>query len=287
MPDNTNKFHLGLCMAGSISAGAYTAGVIDYLLEALESWENVRDNHSISKHQVVIDLLCGSSGGGITGAMTMFALMDRKMDHAKLGEDGVTFMKPVTNILWDSWVELSEGDVFEQLLATDELKKGEVRSLLNSNFIDITADKLERYVKALTTAGMAKPAFAGNAPELFMTLFNITGIKYVLHSRAATTSSAGRQYVSDHRDIAHFRWSDTPYQNDGRITLNKDIKNLETVIHAAKATGAFPVGLKGRLVSRKAKYLWDNPFFVRVKTSIKIRLSWERVSQIPNMFIQA
>jgi len=31
-------FHLGLCMAGSVSAGAYTAGVIDYLFEALNNW---------------------------------------------------------------------------------------------------------------------------------------------------------------------------------------------------------------------------------------------------------
>ena len=27
---------LGLCLAGAVSAGAYTAGVIDYLLETLE-----------------------------------------------------------------------------------------------------------------------------------------------------------------------------------------------------------------------------------------------------------
>ena len=28
--------HIGLCMAGAVSAGAYTAGMIDYLIEALE-----------------------------------------------------------------------------------------------------------------------------------------------------------------------------------------------------------------------------------------------------------
>ncbi len=34
--------HLGICMAGAISAGAYTAGVIDYLLESLENWEKAK-----------------------------------------------------------------------------------------------------------------------------------------------------------------------------------------------------------------------------------------------------
>lgn len=39
---NSKTFHLGLCMAGSITAGAYTAGVMDYLIEALEEWQKVK-----------------------------------------------------------------------------------------------------------------------------------------------------------------------------------------------------------------------------------------------------
>jgi hypothetical protein len=31
-------FHLGINMAGAVSAGAYTAGVLDFLMEALEQW---------------------------------------------------------------------------------------------------------------------------------------------------------------------------------------------------------------------------------------------------------
>jgi len=50
------NFHLGLCLAGAVSAGAYTAGVIDYLIEALDKWqkrknENLPDTPS---HNVVI-----------------------------------------------------------------------------------------------------------------------------------------------------------------------------------------------------------------------------------------
>ena len=32
-------FEIGLCMAGAVSAGAYTAGVMDYLIETLDKWE--------------------------------------------------------------------------------------------------------------------------------------------------------------------------------------------------------------------------------------------------------
>jgi hypothetical protein len=35
-------FELGICMAGAVSAGAYTAGVMDFLIEALDTWEQKR-----------------------------------------------------------------------------------------------------------------------------------------------------------------------------------------------------------------------------------------------------
>jgi len=35
MAKNENTVYLGLCLAGAVSAGAYTAGVTDYLIEAL------------------------------------------------------------------------------------------------------------------------------------------------------------------------------------------------------------------------------------------------------------
>ena len=38
----SNTFHLGLTMAGAVSAGAYTAGFMDYILEALSEWEKAK-----------------------------------------------------------------------------------------------------------------------------------------------------------------------------------------------------------------------------------------------------
>jgi hypothetical protein len=261
-----NIFHLGLCMAGSISAGAYTAGVIDYLLEALENWERAKaSDETFPDHDVVIDLLCGSSGGGITAAMTQFALKD-SLTHLKLAADGTTYSKPENNILWDSWVELSRGDVFDQLLATGDIKNYDVSSLLNTSFIDKIADNFERYVVKLSQqSNDLQPEYFGEAMELFLTLFNVTGINYELFSKAATGSSAGNQCISDHRDIAHFRWSENA-EEDGRMHITlKSLSHLPTVIEAAKATGAFPIGLKARTVTRKAKFIWDNPFFNRDK----------------------
>jgi hypothetical protein len=39
MADNKNVYEIGLAMAGAISAGAYSAGVVDFLFQALHEWE--------------------------------------------------------------------------------------------------------------------------------------------------------------------------------------------------------------------------------------------------------
>ena len=55
MKDNT--FRIGLCMAGAVSAGAYTAGVMDYLLEALEEWEKRKGQPGVPTHKVAIPVM--------------------------------------------------------------------------------------------------------------------------------------------------------------------------------------------------------------------------------------
>ena len=36
MADNKNVYDIGLAMAGAISAGAYSAGVVDFLFQAVQ-----------------------------------------------------------------------------------------------------------------------------------------------------------------------------------------------------------------------------------------------------------
>ena len=42
LPSPDNPFEIGLVMAGAISAGAYTAGVVDFLIQALDEWEKAK-----------------------------------------------------------------------------------------------------------------------------------------------------------------------------------------------------------------------------------------------------
>src|SRR5271166_4505580 len=74
-PEPNQAFHLGLSMSGAISAGAYTAGVIDFLIQALQSWEDQR-NSGVPGHRVGIKVLSGASAGAITGALGAIALSE-------------------------------------------------------------------------------------------------------------------------------------------------------------------------------------------------------------------
>src|SRR5450631_393117 len=80
-------FYIGLCMAGAVSAGAYTAGVIDFLLEALENWEKHRGETGVPDHLVKIPIMGGASAGGMTAIMTAGALNNPIVHIDKPGKD--------------------------------------------------------------------------------------------------------------------------------------------------------------------------------------------------------
>jgi predicted acylesterase/phospholipase RssA len=67
------EFQIGLTMSGAISAGAYTAGVLDFLIEALDAWEDARngpDADTVPNHRVGIKVMSGASAGAITAAIS-------------------------------------------------------------------------------------------------------------------------------------------------------------------------------------------------------------------------
>lgn len=72
-PDKT--IYLGLAMSGAISAGAYSAGVLDFLVEALEEWEAAKQRdiangtRTVPHHKVVIAAMTGASAGAITSSI--------------------------------------------------------------------------------------------------------------------------------------------------------------------------------------------------------------------------
>ena len=58
----TRTFEIGLVMAGAISAGAYTAGAIDFLIQALDEWQTAKDGEDpdCPRHNVTLRILAGA-----------------------------------------------------------------------------------------------------------------------------------------------------------------------------------------------------------------------------------
>ena len=75
--EDQSVFILGITLGGAISAGAYSAGVFDFLVQALEEWELARAreatlspaDRTVPSHRVVIPVISGASAGGAVAAL--------------------------------------------------------------------------------------------------------------------------------------------------------------------------------------------------------------------------
>lgn len=255
------KFKVGICMAGAISAGAYTAGVIDYLLEALDIWQKRKDLGipDTPLHEVEISVIGGASAGGMTGIITASALYDPIKPVSQASENILGEIK--TNKLYHSWVDLVSENMLEELLDTSDIKKNELKSLLNAQFIEKIAN---RALCPGNNHSIDKPYIAKNM-QLFVTLSNLNGMSFNV---AFNSNSMNHQYIiKSHNDYACFMLAnnESEYKDDGFIPLNiaKGL-NTELAKEAAMATGAFPVGLAARSVNRNGKYLNDLTWFKHI-----------------------
>ncbi len=258
--EKTPTFHIGIAMAGAVSAGAYTAGVIDYLLETLEKWEQAKAHNrrvgpgspeydpSVPMHNVVLEVMGGSSAGGMTAAVTTLALYE---GFEPVGDPGSG--QDVKNKLWDTWVNLNDQKkmtTLEQMLGTADIDDtGQVHALLNSRPIDAIADRANN----LTQIGQLPP-YISSQLEVIMTVTSMTGIPLAVDFFDAERGGpkeeelpAHRMYL--HKGIAHFRAGQSDEVLLHTVPFDPhDEGSRDLLIQCAKATGAFPLGLKARVL---------------------------------------
>jgi len=257
-PRHEHTFYLGLCMAGAVSAGAYTAGVIDYLTEALENYEKVRGQKGFPRHAVRIPVMGGASAGGMTSIITA-AAAQQGLHHVRTPQkDPQAEIKD--NILYHSWVDLTSADMFPVLMDNDDIEPGEVYSLFNSNFIKAIAD---RVLKPTVPPADSLPTYFCKNMKVFVTLSNLQGFCYNVAFKASSQDKAWPYYMQIHNDYACFQICNngTTKADPGWIPLNLVTgQNIDIAIDAAMATGAFPVGLRSRLLKRPSAAVNNNPF---------------------------
>lgn len=243
-------FHLGITMAGAVSAGAYTAGAMDYLIETLNNWETAKKSGdpSIPQHRVIIEALGGASAGGMTAAISLMALQHHipKVENISSKETG--------NLLFDLWVNLvddSKESTLDKMLHLDDITEEDgVPSLLNSKpIIDLAQ-------KAAAVPPGPLPAYISSDLDILLTLCNLRGIPIDIEFsvRRSLGSTPPSHKVSLHRLLAHFKLNPPENSNGDYLPLDLNkYTDVELLIKCAQATGAFPIGLKSRLI--------DHPYF--------------------------
>ncbi len=274
------KFKLCITMAGAVSAGGYTAGVLDYLLETLELWEQAKEknrnlgvnhsnyDHSIPMHEVEIDVISGSSAGGISGTLTLLALADK--DHKSYNKDNPN---GENNIFYKSWVEMAddaESDTVEKLLGTKDLKQyGEVRSLLNTEAIEVIADK------ALSiTNQRPMPRYASKSLDVILTTTNLRGLNFMVDFDGSGRSSSNGTVITNHGGFFRYKLNNDQFSpgipdNEDALYYVLDFKKPEDMQYlkdATLSTAAFPIGLKSREITISKEYIKRYPKYLFGKT---------------------
>ncbi|WP_179334943.1 patatin-like phospholipase family protein [Winogradskyella costae] len=280
---SNQTFHLGLSLAGAVSAGAYTAGFMDYLLEALSEWEKAKleqthtSHRNIPNHNVIIDAIGGASAGGMVGMISTLALYSgnwkpvKKVSNVKTG-----------NFLYDSWVFLDDDieansnaekrrgkGTFEKMLDTSDIDtKNGAPSLLNSTPIDAIAERV--FNELPKNAGLEKlPSFISEDLRLLITLTSLRPLDYKVklsRIKSKFLDETPSHRVSSHDVVAHFKLNYDNETDRGQylpfLPHNLDSRNF--LIKVTKATGAFPIGLKPRYFNDEftAQYL-NNSLKVR------------------------
>ncbi len=260
MSDST--FHLGLTMAGAVSAGCYTGGAMDYLLEILDLWYDQKKKQAegsedeafkgvIPPHDVIIDAIGGASAGGMTSSMSV-------IEFLKKHRTPITKENPINSVIekntfYKSWVNMDDDEqarTLEKMLTTGDLINS-VPSLLNSKSIDEIADNAFPEKGNLNEALKNLPPYVSKDLELILSLSMLNGIPLEVDFRTPITKDepAGgdtpRHATWEHFTLGHFKLGKA--EEPGYRWLNPfDSKAKQTWLKSTIATGAFPIGLASR-----------------------------------------
>ncbi len=194
-----NTFQIGLALAGAISAGAYTAGVLDFLFQALNEWEGEKQrlDGDPPAHRVGLKVVAGASAGAITGALGAVALargiVPRDLTPAEIEDSHrkrdarYQALRCVLPSLYDTWVTrprmvAKDGGIDflseEDLRDPGDPKRAAVFSLLNAKLLDDI--KYRALAANGDAAPVARPPYSYIAEPLhvYMTVSNLRGIPF-------------------------------------------------------------------------------------------------------------
>jgi hypothetical protein len=268
-------------MAGAVSAGAYTAGVFDFLMRALAAHEEESAKTGTGL-KIVVKAISGTSAGGTTACLGAASLI------AGLGHEKETYLAETEGDpeqreyvvglrkLHDIWVKELSLTGEAGLLGVGDLAESQaLTSILDGTAIDRAAD---RTLGEILWSG--KPHdFLTDPLDLFVTTTGINGVVYEAQFHDA---SGGKGHMMARHGLArHFafsglgsepiksRWLEIWRDRGKEVPLSTagetiDLCCRDTIAQKGKqptvwtelretgiATGAFPGGLSARFVTAR------------------------------------
>jgi hypothetical protein len=279
-----DTFKVGFALSGAISAGAYTAGVLDYFFQALNAWENARGEEGVPEHRVDLQVIAGASAGAITGALGVIALargirpqklpdVEKRNSYPITAGTQTQDLRCVLPSLYETWVtrpRLVDPAGGIDFLSTEDLNSGKdapVVSALNAMLLDDIKRRALLPPDDAAAPPQSQPPYPYIAANLhvYITVSNLRGIPYTV---SFGNDTYGMQTHGDrfHYDIsglgnginAENCWLHQDSSQALRIdTLPSHGQELppewDRYGTAALASSAFPVGLAPRQLAASIK----------------------------------
>ncbi len=262
MEKKEDTFYLGLTMAGAVSAGCYSGGVMDYLFEILDLWERAKKGklkdfpeNLIPRHNVVLEAMGGSSAGGMATMMSFLYAIEGKIRPVR---DVPGNVRESQNLLYDCWVLLDDDEkekTFAKIWNTDDLDDSpeSLKSLFNTKVVEHIAQRafetdpdkdFEKQVDNL-------PSYISKDLEILISHTFLRGMPLEVDFSTGVNPTANYRPTHttfEHFMVSHFRLNGgKPVSPDEYLSLNPyDGHATERMKLSTIATGAFPVGLKYR-----------------------------------------
>ncbi len=250
-----DTFEIALVLGGTVSSGAYTAGALDFLFEALNEWTARRDHGDagIPRHKSVIRVISGTSGGGVNAAIAARALA--------YGYPPVSRGTPpdiaVQNPFYDTWVNRLTLDAM--LKTSDISANASPVSVLNGQVIDSAA----AYLVSTAFGPYTPRSYLAQPLRLILTVTNLNGIPYRIdfgsHPGPAGEIDLSESFVShaDYVRVAVVYPGSTPDAlRPDEFSLGFENARLPNALdwmsfgQFACATSAFPIGFPPRRLNR-------------------------------------
>lgn len=239
---NSDRFEIGLTMAGAVSAGAYQAGVIDFLFQALDAWQAAKErgDPAVPSHDVLLKVVTGSSAGGMTAAV-MTAMADR--DFPRVSDPAGE--RHTENNLFEAWVNRID---IADLLGKQDRDENDLPSLLDSTALD-------RIARDVFSSNLTAKRRAYIAPD-FRTILCFTNQRGIPYRIAFTGETGQGHEMTRHGDRLEFTLAAARPSGPDSYWLeagNYSGENWDLLARAALASGAFPIGLAPRKIQRWRK----------------------------------